>query len=113
MPNINSQDYMLRGEDERAAVNTGIQSASSDSTLLGALEARRSGVVDDNRVRIALFIHDELIYEVDEDYVDAFVPKLIEHLENLPTERFGFSMRVPLIAEAKTGVNLAEMESCK
>jgi DNA polymerase I-like protein with 3'-5' exonuclease and polymerase domains len=76
---------------------------------LGALEARRSGVVDDHRAKLVLFIHDELIYEVEEDYVDYFVPKLISHLENLPTERFGFSLRVPLVAEAKIGHILSDM----
>jgi DNA polymerase-1 len=108
-PNIASPDMALRGADERIAVNTGIQSASSDATLLGALEARRDGLVDDDRARIVLFIHDELIYMVDEDYVDFFVPRIIEYLEHIPTERFGFKMRVPLVAEASIGKNLADM----
>jgi len=108
-PNISSSDLFKQGEDERIAVNTGIQSASNDSTLLGALEARRSGLVDDKRAQITLFIHDELIYAVDEDYVDEFVPRLLEHMENLPTERFGFKFSIPLIAEAKIGTSLSEM----
>jgi uracil-DNA glycosylase family 4 len=110
-PNISSSDQFLRGADARIAVNTGIQSASNDATLLGALEARRSGLVDDVRAQIVLFIHDELIYMVDEDYVDYFVPRIIEYLENIPTERFGFKMRVPLVAEATVGKNLAEMNA--
>lgn len=108
-PNINSSDLFAMGEDERVAVNTGIQSASNDSTLLAALEARRSGLVDDKRAQIVLFIHDELIYAVDEDFVDEFVPGLLWHMENLPTERFGFTMSVPLVAEAKVGLSLADM----
>jgi uracil-DNA glycosylase family 4 len=108
-PNISSTEQFLRGADERIAVNTGIQSASNDATLLGALEARRSGLVDDVRAQIVLFIHDELIYMVDEDYIDFFVPGIIENLENIPTERFGFKMRVPLVAEASIGKNLADM----
>jgi DNA polymerase-1 len=109
-PNINSSDRFRAGEDERIAVNTGIQSASNDATLLAALEARRSGLVDNIRARLVLFIHDELIYEVDEDYVDEFAPKLIMHMEHIPTERFGFRMRVPLVAEAKIGRTLSDMQ---
>jgi hypothetical protein len=112
-PNILCGDQYKQGEDERIAINTGIQSASNDSTLLAALEARRAGIVDDCRAKIVLFIHDELIYEVDEDYVDEFTPKLISHMENLPTERFGFKMRVPLVAEAKIGTILSEMRDYK
>jgi DNA polymerase-1 len=108
-PNISCGESYLEGEAERIAINTGIQSASSDATLLGALEARRAGLVDDDKARLELFIHDELIYSVHEDYVDYFVPRLIRYLENIPTEKFGFKMRVPLVAEASIGKNLAEM----
>ncbi len=79
-PNINSSDQFKMGEDERVAVNTGIQSASNDSALLAALEARQSGFIDDYKARLVLFIHDELIYEVDEDMVDDFVPGLIGYM---------------------------------
>jgi DNA polymerase-1 len=109
-PNISCGDSFREGEDERIAVNSGIQSASNDATLLGALEARRSGLVDDDNAKLVLFIHDELIYSVKEDYVDYFIPRLIQHLENIPTQRFGFTMRVPLVAEASVGSNLADME---
>jgi DNA polymerase-1 len=111
IPNIKSREHDKRGEAERIAVNTGIQSASNDSTLLAALEARRSGLVDDKRAQLVLFIHDELIYAVDEDYVAEFVPGLIAQMRNIPTERFGFSLRVPLIADAKVGRTLADMKT--
>ena len=109
-PDIHNGELFKRGEAERIAVNTGIQSASNDSTLLGALEFHRSGLVNWKRAQIVLFIHDELIYEVEEDYVDEFTPLLITQLENISTEKFGFKLRVPLVAEAKIGKNLAEMK---
>jgi DNA polymerase-1 len=108
-PNISCGDKFREGEEERVAINTGIQSASNDATLLGALEARESGLVDDDKAQAVLFIHDELIYAVKEDYVDYFVPRIIWHLENIPVEKFGFQMRVPLVAEASVGSNLADM----
>ncbi len=113
LPNINSSDFTARSEDERYAINTPIQSAGSDTTLLAALEVKRRGIVDDKRAAIVLFIHDELVFEVDEDYVEEFVLKLSECMEGLGEifkRDFGFTMDVPLKSDPEVGKNLADMK---
>lgn len=110
-PNINSTDMMKRIEDEHVAINTSIQSASNDTVLLAALLMKRRRMFDPARAQLSLFVHDELVYTVDEDYVDEFTPILLHAMENPPLkEMFGFELCVPLVAEAKTGYNLAEMQ---
>ena len=115
-PNINSNDFFIRAEDERRAVNTPIQSAGSDLCLFSALHVKRSGDFDTKKAKLALFIHDELIYLTRDDYLDEFAPILKHHMENPPVEHyFGFKLSVPWKADFKTGKNLADTEdyNCK
>lgn len=116
LPNINSPDFWKRAEAERAAVNTVIQSASSDTTLLAALEAVRSGLIDGNKAYLALFIHDDVSVCVKEDYVEEFTPKLIEVMSDasfLTKKYFGFDLSVPFLAEAEYGKSLGQMTPWK
>lgn len=116
LPNISSNDFQARSGDERLAINTPIQSMASDMTLLAALEAKRCGLVDDVRSKLVLFIHDELIFEVEDYLVPIFVPKIIEIMTSLNgvfKRYFGFEMNVPLEADASTGKNLAQMVEWK
>jgi len=113
-PSINCDDLMKRGEDERLAINTPIQAASNDSALFAALQARRRGICDDNLVKLVLFVHDELVYQVAEDHVDTFVPQILECMEHPPLEQyFGIRMSVPLVAEAQIGTSLANLSDYK
>lgn len=112
LPNIRSENIEIRSQEERYAINTPIQNAGSDSTLLAALQAIREGLVDGIRARIVLFIHDELIFEVDEDHVPIFVPKLRQVMEGMDAifkRDFHFEMAVPLETDIEIGINLAEM----
>jgi uracil-DNA glycosylase family 4 len=111
LPAIHAQDQWKVNEAERLSVNSPIQSSSNDACLFSALDARRKGVYnDDERAKLVLFIHDELIFEVADDYVDEFIPKIIECMENVPTyENFGFRFSVPTVADAQIGTVMSEM----
>jgi DNA polymerase I-like protein with 3'-5' exonuclease and polymerase domains len=61
-----------------------------------------------------MFIHDELIFEVDEEPKDAtheeYANLVKHHMENPPLERdFGVKLRVPLLSDVKIGRNLNEL----
>jgi len=112
VPNIKSDNFMKRIEDERIAINTPIQNAGSDTALLAALKAKKTGVIDPKIAKLVLFIHDELIFEVKENYVDKFAKDLSDVMESIDEEiliDFGLKMRIPLKADVKVGYNLAEM----
>jgi len=109
-PNIHSQDSDKRSADERIAINTPIQGAGSDTTLFGALIADETGLIDGRTVDLSLFIHDELIFLVDEDKVDVKAKQLKDTMENLPLERFGIKLTVPLVVDMKLGRNLGDMQ---
>lgn len=113
-PNINSDDFMKRGEDERVAINTSIQSASNDTVLIAAWAMMKKRMYDPSKAFLSLFIHDELIFTVKEDYVEEFTPILLYAMENPPLKQlFDFELCVPLVADAKYGPNLAEMVEYK
>lgn len=110
LPEIVSDDRKLRAEAERQAINSPVQNVSSDVVLLAASEISKE--LDPNEARILAFIHDELIFEVrdDPEIIMRYYKLIKRHMENPPLERFGVKMRVPLVANAKIGKNLADME---
>lgn len=110
LPNITSQEPGPRSEAERCAINTPIQSAGSDTALYGVLEAIRRGVVDGKRCQIALFIHDELVFLVQEDAIMDVYRDLKEVLEHPPLERFGIKFPIPLEVDAKVGPTLGDLQ---
>ncbi len=114
LPNINSEDFMKKSEDERIAINTPIQAGSNDVTLFSAKYAKDCKDIDWGRAQLVLFIHDELVYEVDEDYTDQFIRLLIPCMEHPPLKQyFGFDMIVPLVAEAEYGYGLNSLKDYK
>jgi DNA polymerase-1 len=113
MPNINSDDFMARSEDERAALNTPTQNASTCSTLLAAKIAMDKGIIDGKKNLLCLTIHDELVLEAPEvgheqvaqDVVDCMIHEIPKALK----KDFNYELGVPLEAESKAGYNLADM----
>jgi DNA polymerase I-like protein with 3'-5' exonuclease and polymerase domains len=65
--------------------------------------------LDRKRAYPMMFVHDELIYCVQENYMEEARDVVIGTMENLPFEDFGFTMSVPLVAECEEGQNLAVM----
>jgi len=109
LPSIDSNDPNIVAMAERQAINHPIQSASSDSGLLAMAQVERKKKLDPKKAQQIIFIHDELVYLVKEGYEEHVKKAVIEEMENIPFEEFGFQMTVPLTAECKIGPNLAEM----
>lgn len=81
--NINSEDRGVQGEEIRSGFNAIIQSASSDSLLLGAIDAnneiKRIGMV--NEMKIVMLVHDSVVAIVREDLVDQYNEILIRNIQ--------------------------------
>lgn len=84
--NISSEDRGVQGEEIRSGFNAIIQSASSDSLLLGAIDAnneiKQLGLVDE--MKIVMLVHDSVVAIVREDLVDQYNELL---LRNIKTDR--------------------------
>jgi len=109
LPMIDSEDQMMASLAERQAINSPIQGASSDSGLLAMARAEMNRDLDPKKAIQSMFVHDELVYCVREDYMHEAKAAVIHNMENLPFEDFGFTMSVPLIADCEEGQNLSVM----
>ncbi|MBI4364097.1 MAG: DNA polymerase I, partial [Candidatus Latescibacteria bacterium] len=103
LPALHSDEGARRSEAERAAVNTPIQGSAADlikvaMVRIDALMRERSGFGS----RMILQVHDELLFETDEDEresLTALVREVMEHA--LP-------LRVPLRVNVGRGRSWAE-----
>jgi DNA polymerase I len=104
IPDINSKNATQRGFAERTAVNTPLQGTAADLIKLAMIridhEIRTRGL----KSRMTLQVHDELVFEVPENEIDAMKPLVREHMEN------AHSLAVPLKVEIGVGLNWRDME---
>lgn len=108
-----SNDSTLRGRAERQALNHAIQSLSSDLILFSCNVLLNNNLLDENEIRMLLFIHDEVVFEVkDTPEIKAKYYWIVKDaMENPPLkEVFNIELGVPLVAECKIGYNLYDME---
>jgi DNA polymerase-1 len=68
LPDIRSKNPGIRSEAERVAVNMPIQGSAADIIKRAMLELHPHC---DERLMMILQVHDELVFEVDRDYVDT------------------------------------------
>lgn len=109
LPLINSKDNEMRSKSERQAINSVVQSTLSDLSILSlALFHEKYGEQD--TCRFFLFTHDAITAYVHEDYIEYWVPRITEIMENLPLkEYFGWEPQIPFLADCEVGDNLADL----
>ncbi len=99
----------LQAEAERQAVNAPIQGTSADIIKRAMVIFHEEFAHEraEGRVRLALQIHDELMFEIKEEDVERIAPRLKEIMEGIltPEQTFG----VPIIVEASVGRRWSEM----
>ena len=105
-PQIRSNNPSERASVERQAINAPIQGSAADiirramTRMEDALTARKLGA------RMLLQVHDELVFEVAEDEVEATIPVIASVMEEAPAP--ALTLRVPLVVEAKAAGNWQE-----
>ena len=107
LPELNSLNYMLRSQAERMAINMPIQGLEADIVKKAMIEVNnwiQKGSYDD-KIRMLLQVHDELLFEVKENLVKEAAPKIMELMESV------IKLKVPIIAESKVGNNWGELKS--
>lgn len=106
VPLLKSPLPFLRAQGERIAINAPIQGTSADILKLAMIDATEY-IVDnklENRVKLLLQIHDELVFEIEESVSEKVADELTLVLESVLKKR-GLS-NLPLKASRSIGRNL-------
>ena len=102
VPELSSSNFMQRQFGERVAMNSPIQGTAADIMKIAMIAGDKELRMRNMKSRLVLQVHDELDFECPVDEVErltAMVRDVMEHVVDL---------RVPLIAEASTGVTWAD-----
>ncbi|MBB5275981.1 DNA polymerase-1 [Rhizobium rosettiformans] len=107
-PEIRSSNPSMRAFNERAAINAPIQGSAADiiRRAMIQIEPALAAAGLSERVRMLLQVHDELIFEVEDEAVDVAMPVIVDIMENAAMP--AVSMRVPLKVDARAAHNWDE-----
>jgi DNA polymerase-1 len=104
IPDIQSRNPNLRGFAERTAVNTPLQGTAADLIKVAMIRIDRTLREQKLQTRMTLQVHDELLFDVPEDEVDA-VRTLVKHeMENV------IELNVPIVADVVVGQNWRDLK---
>jgi DNA polymerase-1 len=102
LPALRVDDGGRRAEAERAAVNTPIQGSAADLVKVAMVRIDRLLAERGLRSRLILQVHDELLFETDEEELPVLVPAVTEAMEH------AIPLRVPLVVNTGTGRSWAD-----
>ena len=97
LPELSSNNFMIRSFGERAAMNTPIQGSAADIIKIAMVSVYNELKKQKLPAKLILQVHDELIIEADEACVQQVEELLRTCMENAVT------LRVPLTADTKSG----------
>ncbi|XP_027744875.1 DNA polymerase nu isoform X2 [Empidonax traillii] len=105
LANINAQDYKLRTQAERQAVNFVVQGSAADLCKMAMVKIFTSVVVSPTlTARLIAQIHDELLFEVEDSQIQEFSALVKRTMESLQqTTALEVPLKVPLKVILTTG----------
>lgn len=98
--NIHSNNFALRSADERQAINSPVQGFGSDLCISAIADIVFSKELDHSRFNVLGSVHDAILFEIKDDYVDELVPVLKNMMEN-PSILEGLEKPIPIIADVE------------
>jgi DNA polymerase I - 3''-5'' exonuclease and polymerase domains len=104
LPELDSNNVMIRRGAERMAINTPLQGTAADLIKLAMINIAEAIKDHDDEIKMLLQIHDELIFEIKEDKIDTWLPKLKDLMENAIT------LKVPIVVDLAIGDNWGELK---
>jgi len=104
IPELNSKIRTVRNAGERMAINHPIQGTASDIVKIAMVQVQQ--MIDERfpRTKMELQVHDELLFEIYRDDVEAFAQALV------PIMRSAMKLVVPLDVELRAGDNWEELK---
>ena len=106
---INDKNFNVRNFQERAAINAPIQGSASEIMRLAMI--RLNDEIDnskENNTKMLLQIHDELIFEVNENAINKS-SKLIKETMTSVKESNHHSFSIPLLVDINSGDNWGQL----
>jgi len=97
IPELSSSRHHLRAFGERTAINTPIQGTAADIIKLAMLEVQERIVADAWPAQMILQVHDELVFEVRDDALEAFTEVACKAMREV------VELRVPLVVDTGIG----------
>ncbi|MDC2969735.1 DNA polymerase I [Candidatus Pelagibacter sp.] len=103
--NINDKNYNVRNFQERAAINAPIQGSASEIMRLAMIRlSKRLEEEKNQKTKMLLQIHDELIFETPKNEVKRVSKMIIEEMSSVvKSDQHSFS--IPLTVDLNTGEN--------
>lgn len=102
IPELKAKNPQLRGFGERTAMNHPMQGTAADIIKIAMARVSRRLEEEGFAAHMILQVHDELDFECPVDEVEALTAMVRDVMEHV------VDLRVPLIAEASTGVTWAD-----
>ena len=95
VPNIKSQNYIIREQAKRIAMNAPIQGTAADITKIAMVKIEERIKKQKLDAKILLQVHDEIIVECNNNIKDIIAKILKEEMEKAAT------LQVPIIADIR------------
>ncbi|HEX6408670.1 MAG TPA: DNA polymerase I [Gemmatimonadales bacterium] len=102
IPEIKERNFSLRSYGERNAQNSPLQGSAADLIKLAMVGIHHAIREQGLAGRMLLQVHDELVFEVPPDEVEAMTQLVREHMENV------VQLEVPLVVDIGVGPNWLE-----
>lgn len=101
-PDIDSKNGMVRSAAERAAINSRIQGSAADLIKIAMINVQNRIDKENLPVKMIMQVHDELVFEVKNEFVEEFKDMVKNMMESAIT------LDVPLTVDVGTGSNWHE-----
>jgi len=102
LPDINSQNSIVRGFSERNAINAPIQGTAADIIKIAMVNIQKRLEKENLKAKMTMQVHDELNFIVPKAELDVVRKVVVKEMEN------AIQLRVPLIADCGVGANWLE-----
>jgi DNA polymerase-1 len=99
---IHARQQGLRAGAERAAVNAPMQGSAADIIKRAMLDLHAWLKGRQDQAQMVLQVHDELVFECAEDFVDTLVAEATQRMQG------AVQLRVPLVVDSGVGANWDE-----
>jgi DNA polymerase I len=104
IPEINSAQFQLRNFAERTALNSPLQGTAADFIKLAMISIDRRLAEENLQAKMILQVHDELVFEVPKNELEAVSKLVREEMESV------HQIAVPLLVEVCAGPNWRDLD---